>query len=175
MPPAKQPRYRYIWYGDGEWALELEKTEKRNEEGIEGWEFKLQPSTDIIARYNLRQRGLIDKYDHATRWYPKSRTHVLDDSPTRGRIFIQTDFFGQDTHFSRIYANYTETIENLQRIVNALRANNARLTRELRLLTGNEMQFWNERVELIKKIKETSATKSPFEGFGDQTQDMSQQ
>jgi len=174
MPPAKQPNYRYISYGDGSWALELDKIDKKNEQGVEGWEFKLQPGRDIINQFSLRSKGLIDKFDHAIRWYPKSKVHVLNDSPINGRIFIQTDYMGNDTGFSRSLANYTETIENLQRLIASLRAQNARLTREVRLLMSSTGQYWTEQIEVIKKIKEASATKSAFEGF-DPTQNTEQQ
>ena len=175
MPTPKQPRFRYIWYGDGGWCLELDKRDKKNREGIEGWEFIIQPSEPVIDKFNLRERGQLNKTNLAKRWYPKAFVNMLDDSPTSGRIFIHTDFEGQDTNFSRRESDYTEVLITKDKLINVLRAQIASLTHQLRIATSLELENWKQRKEVIKTVKEMSANKSPYDGFGDPSQNMEQQ
>ena len=175
MPTAKQPRFRYIWFGDGGWALELDKRDSKNREGVEGWEFVIQPSDPIIDKFNLRERNQLNSTNLAKRWYPKAVVNILDDSPTSGRIFIHTDFEGHDTNFSRRESNYSEVIMTKDKLIQVLRAQVASLTYQLRIATSLELETWKQRKEVIKTVKEMSANKSPFEGFTDPTQNTEQQ
>lgn len=177
MPSPLVPKFRWIWYGDGEWALEIDKKDTKDKAGVECWEFLIQPSEQIIERFNLRDPGKLDRFGHCTRLYPKSQVEVLNDSPVRGRIFVHTDFEGRDTQFSRRRADYTETINTQQKLVQVLRAQLAYVIGQLRISTSQEHEHWKQVIDVVRTIRQASAIKMPADAASivEGTQDIEQQ
>lgn len=175
MAAIKQPRYRYIIYGDAGLAQEVDKRDLKSKDGVEGWEFLIQPSAAIIDRFNLKERGQLTRTGHCKRWYPKAVVDILDDSPTSGRLFIHTDFDGNDTNYSRRSSNYSEQIITMQKLISVLRAQVASLTYQLRIATSMEHERWKNTKDIVKTIKEMSAQKNPLGEYSDPTQNTEQQ
>ena len=153
----------------------MDKRDKKSKEGVEGWEFAIQPSEAIIDKFNLRERGQLSQTNMAKRWYPKAVVNILDDSPTSGRLFVHTDFEGHDTNFSRRESNYTEVIQTKDKLIGVLRAQVSSLTYQLRIATSLELETWKQRKDVIRTVKEMSANKSAFDGFADPSQNVEQQ
>ena len=130
--PVPEAEFRFIWYGSGDWAQEIDKTEKVGDDGRDGFEFIINPGRKISQKYNLKLGQELDANTGLMkRWYPKSHVFILNDSQVSGRVLIGTDFLGRDTSFSRKEAYFTEQIDDLQKQVRILKAEKARWMEEL--------------------------------------------
>ena len=152
MPSQFEPRFPFCVIGEGNVVQIRFKTERFNEEGVEGYEVVINPSREIIEEYDLRKEDF-DENGFITRWYPKTVFKVLRDDPVKGMYFLYTDLNGQDTSISRSIVEYREVIEAQQKHINVLKARNAALWHEIRLMTSQEKEYMSKKVEILKIAK----------------------
>lgn len=152
---APQPTYPFVWFASGEWCQQISRKEVTSDQGVECYEFILNPSTNARRRHNLRPgKELDEKTNYLTKEYPKAKVEILDDTPTSGRILVLTDFNGKDTNFSRREAHLTETIISLQKYIKVLKARMAFMVQELKKATSyqeEQMSSFNRITKLYKE------------------------
>lgn len=175
MPEMYEPRYPIVWFGDGHWAQLRNRIEMKNATGILGWMMILNPTRELISEYNIQQKDL-DEFGFIHRWYPSTIVTVLREDPVSGRIFIATDFEGNETPMTRKQADYLETMKNQEGLIATLRAGNARLTQELNLMVTQPKLWLKTAADIIATInKKTGGGDEdeeypPFEAPGGPTQ-----
>ena len=153
MPSQSAPRFPYCILGDGNVVQVRFKTERFNEEGVEGYDVVINPSKEIIEEYDLRKEDF-DENGFITRWYPKTVFRTLRDDPVKGMYFLYTDLNGQDTAISRSIVEYREVIESQQKHINVLKARNAALWHDIRLMTSQQKEYMSKTVEMMKIAKD---------------------
>lgn len=152
---AEEPRFPQLWFASGEGCQLRSKKDLTNDKGVEGWQMVILPSKAIIRRYGLRTGVELDaKTNLCLRWYPKTSVDVLDDSPSSGRIFVTTNFNGEETNFSRRTIKYTETIKSLQEHIKVLKARSAYLREQLDDALNYQEAFLEKIAKHADKYKE---------------------
>lgn len=146
------PRWPYCITGDGHVIQIRAKSERFNEEGVEGYEVVINPSREVIEEYGLKKEDF-DENGFIVRWYPKTVFRALREDPVKGMYFLYTDINGQETSFSRAIVEYREVIEAQQKHIHVLKARNAALWHELKLMTSQQLQYMRKNVELVKVAK----------------------
>src|SRR3990167_4705940 len=86
------PKWPWVIFGDGHMAELRGKRSRRNSQGIEGFDFILNPSREIVEEYLLKQGDDLDPNGFVIRWFKSSDITVLRDDPTTGRIFVRSTF-----------------------------------------------------------------------------------
>lgn len=152
MPAQFDPRWPFCVTGDGHIIQLRSKTENINEQGIEGYDVILYPSEEVIWEYGLRPEDF-DEYGFIHRWYPKNVLMSLRDDPVKGMYLLKTDINGHDTVLSRSSIIEREIIEGQQKHINVLKARNARLWYDLRLMMSQHEEYMRKNVDLIKQAK----------------------
>ena len=110
------------------------------------------PSEEIIAEYGFKKDDL-DENGFLIRWYPKTAFRILRDDPVKGMYLLITDINGQETNFSRSSVQFREVIESQQKHINILKARNAYLWNELKLMTSQLEQYMQKTARLMKIAK----------------------
>jgi len=153
MPAAQfEPRFPFIVTGDGQVVQLRSKNERTNEQGVEGYDVAINPSDEVIFEYDLQDEDF-DEFGFIHRWYPKTVLQILRDDPVKGMYVLYTDINGQDTAFSRSIITHREIIEGQQKHINVLKARNARLWHDLRLMMSQQEEYMRKNVDLIKQAK----------------------
>lgn len=156
MVEFREPEFPFLNYGDGNMAQLRQKYEMQNEDGVVGWLMVINPSRAIIADYNLRSDDF-DEFGFVKRWYPKTVVRILRDDPVMGRVLIKTDFDGHDTSLSREVAEFSEGIQSREKIINALKASNARYAKELKQSLSQLREYWMENASLLEAARKKTA------------------
>lgn len=152
MPADFAPRFPYCISGDGHIVQIRSKSERFNEEGVEGYEVIINPTKEVIEEYGLKKEDF-DESGFIIRWYPKTMFRSLRDDPVKGMYFLYTDINGQDTAVSRTVVEFREMIESQQKHIHVLKARNASLWHELRLMTSQSKEHMRRQVEIVKLAK----------------------
>lgn len=146
------PRFPFCVTGDGHIFQIRAKTERMNEEGVEGYDVIINPSQEVIAEYGLKKDDF-EESGFISRWYPKTVFKALRDDPVKGMYFLFTDLNGQETSVSRMFAEYGEIIQDKQKHIHTLKARNARLWHEINMMTSQEAEYMRKKVDLMKIAK----------------------
>lgn len=152
MATRFDPRWPFIITGDGHIVQLRSKTERFNEEGVEGYEVIINPSQEVIAEYGFKKEDF-NEDGFIIRWFQRSSFRTLRDDPVKGMYFLYKDLNGQETAFSRSIVEFTEMIESQQKHIRVLKARNASLWHELKIMTSQMKEYMSKNVEIIKLAK----------------------
>ena len=152
MPAQFEPRFPFLITGDGHLVQLISKRDRMNEDGVEGYDVILNPSDEVIWEYGFKPEDF-DENRFIRRWYPKTTLQVLRDDPVQGRYVLYTDLNGQDTSFSRSIIIQREIIEGQQKHIYVLKARNARLWYDLKMIMSQNEEYTRKTVDLIKQTK----------------------
>ena len=166
------PSRRWIWFGDGAWCQEVWKKPKQSEDGVDGWEFVINPSERVIRQYKLKIGEQLDANGFIKKWYPDTVVRILDDSVSSGRIFIKTTFDGSPTNISNEVAYYTTQIEGQKKHIKILKAENAKVYEMFKKATSKQLAHISDAARMINKARE-AAKKEPSDE--DETKEKSRE
>lgn len=152
-----EPRWKFVMFGDGHIAQERAKREKIGDNGVEGWEFILIPSKEIRSMYGLKYGEDLDEFGRIRKWYAKTKVRVLSEDPVVGRVFITTNFEGEDTGFSRWNAEKDIIIENQQKQIKTLKEAAAGLQEDLKHALTQRAAYARQIAELIQEYKKATS------------------
>lgn len=152
MPADFSPRFPFCITGDGHVVQIRSKTERFNEEGVEGYDVIINPSNEVVSEYGFRKEDF-DENGFIVRWYPKTIFRTLRDDPVKGMYLLYTDINGQDTTVSRSIVEYREVIEAQQKHIRVLKARQASLWYELKLMMSQQKEYTKRTVDIIKLTK----------------------
>lgn len=141
-------------------AEEIEKRPKV-EDGINGWEFTINPGSRIMDRYNLKREDL-DEFGHMKKWYPESVISVLNDGVIGGRILIKTNFDGEETPLCNEEITKNMKIDTQQKIIKGLQASNAYLNDLYMKASARQKMHIKESADMIN-IARTAARREKEE------------
>lgn len=147
-----EPRFPFCVTGDGHIIQIRSKTEKSNENGVEGFDVIISPSEEVIAEYGFQPEDF-DENGFIQRWYPKSVFKTLRDDPVKGMYLLYATINGQETSLSRSIIVFREIIEGQQKHVNVLKTRNAKLWYDMKMMMSQQEEYLRKNVELLKQVK----------------------
>ncbi|MBU1067641.1 hypothetical protein KKE60_07620 [Patescibacteria group bacterium] len=154
MAEVPVPTHDEVVFGDGSMAQIIKVRERKNEEGIEGDEFILNPSREIKEHFGLKSGvELHPVLGYVKKWYPKTSIIRPEAKFPTARWLITTDFEGDETNWSRKHISDTELIKDLQRENKILKMERARTYKTLELATSQQVQFFKWNAEMIKEAR----------------------
>jgi len=155
MVDPTPPRYDEAVFGDGSMAQILAYRKKQKlPEGIDGYEFILNPSNEIINYFHLMKGVDLNDEGYVIKWYPSTQV-VLPEArfPTRRWIML-CDFKGNQTTLSLKHAFDSERIVDLQRENKILRASKAKAYEQMNEIASQmsiAMKKYTELVSIARK------------------------
>lgn len=154
------PTFDQIIYGDGSIAEIRSRREKIDEEtGVNGYEFILNPSREIVSYYNLRKGIELDQYyGYVRKWYPKTDVIRPESKYPTARWLIVTDFEGSPTVWAKHFVQLKEMVEDLQKELKILRAQKARLFDMVSKITSQETRMMREFITMINEARKAGGT-----------------
>jgi len=156
MEQAPPPTYDEVVFGDGSMAQIINRR-RIDKEGIEGFEFILNPSREIVEHFGLKYGvELHPIYGYIKKWYPKTSVIRPESKFPTPRWLITTDFDGNETNWSRKHVEDTELIKDLQRENQILRMEKARVFKNFELVTSQQVQAMKWNTEIIKEARRAS-------------------
>lgn len=154
MAEITPPTYDEVVFGDGSMAQIIKVREIKNKEGIEGYEFILNPSREIKEHFGLKSGvELHPVLGYVKKWYPKTAIIRPESKFPTSRWLITTDFEGNDTNWSRKHIGDTELIKDLQKENKILKMEKARVYKQLELATSQQIQKMRWDAALINEAR----------------------
>jgi len=145
----------FAHFGDGNTSLVLGRRKYKGEDGISYWEFKFRPNKRIISIYQLHDE--INPIDGTViRTYPYTEVEVVDDNPNHLRIWIFTDFDGNQTPVSKQDEDKDMQILNHQRKIALLELELSELFVMLKKRTTPE-EYVSQATEIVKRARGAAA------------------
>jgi len=138
---------QYVIYGDGLGAqIQSKRVFQDREKGVMKVEYVLLPTYELAEKYNLFSK--LDKNGFIKVVHLLVDRVVLSDDPYLGRELILKTFINGDTVISNLYAKYREQILGMEKVISALRNQNAWLHERLRLLGSRRKEMIKQDIEL---------------------------
>lgn len=162
----EEPRFPLIVFGDGMIAELRRKKLILDGTGIKTWVFLINPTRELIARYDLKYGEELDPTTgFAISQYPFVEAEILSDDPITGKVMVLTDFKGQPTKFSLRYAEMSEQLKNEQKLNKSLKSENAYLHQEYLKLAARTRQKIKADTETILEARKAGGRVSPEDEF----------
>ena len=154
MVEITPPTYDEVVFGDGSMA-QIIKVRRVDKDGIEGREFILNPSKEIIEHFGLNYGvELHPVLGYIKKWYPKTAVISPSSQFPTARWLITTDFEGnKNTSWFRKHIEDTELIEDLQRENQILKLSRARVFKNMESATSQIVQFVRDNVAVINEAR----------------------
>ena len=153
MVEITAPTHDEVVFGDGSMAQIISRR-RIVKDGIEGFDFILNPSREIIEYFGLKAGvELHPFYGYVKKWYPKISVIRPEAKFPTQRWLITTDFDGNETSWSRKHIEDTELIKDLQRENQILRMEKARAYKSLEMATSQQVQAMKLQTEIIKEAR----------------------
>lgn len=149
-----EPKREEAWFGDGNWCQIIKKKRHNGPDDRPGWLFILRPSQKAVNWYNLRVGEELDQtYGFIRRWYPEKDVVILNDDRSFGRTLIKSDLFGDSTNLSRENEELRQYINQLESLVESLKAGAARLQEEYRALSEQTKLKLQQDADMLTTVR----------------------
>jgi len=139
----------FIEYADGTFAEYFKKKINFDDDGNKKYIIWLKPGRDIISMFDLKVGEQLNQYGIVEKSYNFEDVHICRDDPTFGRIWIETDYDGNPTTFSMRNDQFKETIKNLRKENNTLKAMVASAHEELKKVMTSKKEWMRGAVGII--------------------------
>jgi len=113
------PRWGNLIYVDGYVSRIVSMKPGKNQKGDDIWDFVLEPSIELIKRYNITAKDLNDEGLY-TQSLPYDLIIALNLDPTWTRYFYLRTYSGEETHISLILKGISQQKE-IQELKSKLR------------------------------------------------------
>lgn len=155
MEQVTPPTYDEVVFGDGSMAQIINRR-RIVKEGIEGFDFILNPSREIVEHFGLKYGvELHPVLGYVKKWYPRVAVIRPEAKFPTQRWLVTTDFEGNETSWSRKHIEDTELIKDLQREIQILRMEKARVYKSLEMATSQQVQSMKWQTEIIKEARKS--------------------
>lgn len=148
-----EPQWPWIWYGDGMWAQAVFRKEGiTDDDGLPIIEIRVRPTKELMVRFGIYDEDLDVNYQTIIKRYPKEKVLDLSGDPNSGNILVLCDFEGRDTRLTNYFAEMLVGLEGKEKMITALRAENAYLHETIRKMTSQLELFDKENVDRLQRI-----------------------
>jgi hypothetical protein len=160
-----EPRLPLIIFGNGLQAQLLKIKEGIiADNGEKNTEVEFRPTRELMFYYDLATNDLNNQERLSfIRRYPSIYVWPLSRDPTNQTYLILCDFKGMDTQLTTLYATVLENNRTLQKMVSALRNENAVLHVNIKKATSRQGEYQKEVVDNLKEVLKLKSMPS----FGD--------
>lgn len=129
----------WIWFGDGNMCIYLEKFERTDEDGVEIVHFLIRPSNPMQNEYDLNEH--IDSRDGLMMVeFPKTAVEPLVNMPGKNRILVVYNVLGEPTPLSRKSAVLETQVIQQQKIIRAQEIQISTLAEKYKKLSERETE-----------------------------------
>lgn len=142
-----EPVYPWMYFGDGYMGQVISLVQGRDNDGEDVWEVILIPTEELAKKYNITLDQLDENLSLSVN-YPYEFVVQLSFDPVYPVYFNFLKFDGTEAPATKFWKGYQEKqkIDNLNRFINHLKAQNAYLTEQLEKAKTNIRQFIKEEI-----------------------------
>lgn len=149
-----EPRLPLIIFGDGLQGQMLKIKEGIvSEEGERLTEVEFRPTRELLFYYDLEVKDLTNQERLSfIRRYPSVFVWPISRDPTNQTYLILCDFKGGDTVLTGLWSTVLENNRSQQKLINALRNENAVLHVNLKKATSRQGEYTKEVVDNLREV-----------------------